>query len=380
MTNPATNDPPVPKVAPRAAQLLVVEDDLGLARATKRVLLERDDCEVELAHDVGEATAKLRQRTFDAIISDFELPDGTGADVLRLARALHPDAPRILVTSHTEWSAAARSVNEGEVFRILQKPIAAETLQRTVDDAMELKRSRDQERTLASASAKEQRALAERNARLSVRASYLDRLLDARTRDLLEILLEGLELRGRGARKRARCVAAVARRLGELAELTGSDLDDLELAGLLHGVGALAAGDARDDPFDDQSTDLAQLGHDLLRPAAFLRGVAWLIRDHETPFDGRAGRTSRTSIAGPGTETARDEVSVGARALAVAVRWVALVGDVARLEPAAHEAACAKLRREAGAQLDPAIVTLLAQHPADAWHEVLRAARVGASS
>jgi response regulator RpfG family c-di-GMP phosphodiesterase len=370
VTNPATTAPLVPKAAPRAAQVLVVEDDLGLARATKRVLLERDDCEVELAHDVADATAKLRERAFDAIISDFELPDGTGADVLRLARALHPDAPRILVTSHTEWSAAARSVNEGEVFRILQKPIEAETLQRTLDEAMLLKRSRDDERAQANASAREQRALAERNARLSVRASYLDRLLDARTRDLLEILLEGLELRARGARRRARCVAAVARRLGELCELAGSDLDDLELAGLLHGVGALAAGDARDDPFDDHATALGKLGHDLLRPAAFLRGVAWLIRDHEAPFGGGAA-------AG---EPAHEEVSVGARALAVAVRWVALVGDVTRLEPPAHEAACAKLRRDAGGRLDPALVTLLAQHPADAWHEVLRAARLGASS
>lgn len=364
MTSAPTAAPPATSETLQVTRVLVVEDDLSLARATRRVLLERDGCEVELAHDVASAEASLRRSVFDVVVSDYELPDGTGADVLRSARQLQPDAPRLLVTSHTEWSAAARAVNEGEVFRVLEKPVPPEALHATIDEALEIKRSRDAAKARASTTAREQRVLAEQNARLSVRASYLDRLLDARTRDLLTILLEGLELRRPGAKRRARCVAGVARRIGELAELAGSDLDDLELAGLLHAVGALAGGAQPDDrsleAFDDDARSVAGLGHDLLRPASFLRGVAWLIRDQELPFRGAHGE---------------EEPSLGARALAIAIRYVELVGDAARVAPAAHDAACAVLQRDAGARLDPALVGRVMGHAVEGWNAVLRAAR-----
>jgi hypothetical protein len=156
----------------------------------------------------------------------------------------------------------------------------------------------------------------------------------------------------------------VARRIGELTDLQGSDLDDLDLAGLLHGVGLLAGGGEPDDrsvtAFDDDARSVAGLGHDLLRPASFLRGVAWLVRDQELPFRGAHGE---------------EEPSLGARALAVAIRYVELVGDAARVAPAAHEAACAALQREAGGRLDPAMVGRVMGHPVDAWNAVLRTAR-----
>lgn len=56
------------------------------------------------------------------IISDMRMPGTDGAAFLARARQLAPDAVRILLTGHADLEAAARSVNEGQVFRFLTKP------------------------------------------------------------------------------------------------------------------------------------------------------------------------------------------------------------------------------------------------------------------
>lgn len=63
-------------------RLLLVEDHADTARVLGR-LLRHNGHEVELANSLGEAVEALLRQPFDLLLSDLDLPDGTGIDLLR---------------------------------------------------------------------------------------------------------------------------------------------------------------------------------------------------------------------------------------------------------------------------------------------------------
>jgi PAS domain S-box-containing protein len=70
-------------------RILLVEDHADTARATAR-LLSRTGCDVRIAASVAGALQAMEAETFDLVISDIGLPDGSGLDLMRQLRAKHP--------------------------------------------------------------------------------------------------------------------------------------------------------------------------------------------------------------------------------------------------------------------------------------------------
>lgn len=95
--------------------ILLVEDDLNVARATRR-LLGRDH-DVSVAHSVSEAVAALAARSYEAVISDFNLGDDTGDVVLAYAAAVHPEARRVLYSGSADCGRAV-----GLAHAVVDKP------------------------------------------------------------------------------------------------------------------------------------------------------------------------------------------------------------------------------------------------------------------
>jgi DNA-binding response OmpR family regulator len=79
--------------------VLVVDDDQELCD-TLWDLFRENNLRVHVAHDVNEATDRLRQRTFQVVLVDMKLPHGNGADVLQAVREKVPPARTILITGH----------------------------------------------------------------------------------------------------------------------------------------------------------------------------------------------------------------------------------------------------------------------------------------
>lgn len=85
---------------PGARRVLVAEDSIT-SRLLLKHILEGAGCEVETAADGLEALSRLRQRRFDAVVSDVEMPhlDGLGLTARIRAEPATSDLPVILVTS-----------------------------------------------------------------------------------------------------------------------------------------------------------------------------------------------------------------------------------------------------------------------------------------
>lgn len=99
--------------------LLLVEDDRECAAFFRVVLSQEFD--VTVAFNMTEALALLEERTFDAVIADWSLPDGLGTAVLERARERRTFG--VLVTGFQEAEIATRGR-----FTILFKPVANDKL------------------------------------------------------------------------------------------------------------------------------------------------------------------------------------------------------------------------------------------------------------
>jgi EAL domain-containing protein (putative c-di-GMP-specific phosphodiesterase class I) len=101
--------------------LLLVEDDVGLARIVERILTKAG-YRVEAAPDVTLGLARFWQGGIDVVVSDLRLPGSSGLDLLRAIREGDLDVPVIIMTGSPDVQSAAEAVEHG-AFRYVTKPI-----------------------------------------------------------------------------------------------------------------------------------------------------------------------------------------------------------------------------------------------------------------
>jgi PAS domain S-box-containing protein len=111
--------------------ILLVEDDEALRRMTTR-LLEAGKYKVLQAGTVAQGLAEFARTTVDLVLSDINLPDAKGLELLKQIRQHDMDVPVILVTGAPDLEMATEAVRYG-AFRFLSKPVANDELKRAVD-------------------------------------------------------------------------------------------------------------------------------------------------------------------------------------------------------------------------------------------------------
>lgn len=119
--------------------LLFVDDEERILRTL--VMAFRSRYRVLSANSGEQALALLREHPVDVVISDQRMPHMTGVEVLRQARDIAPRAMRILLTGYAELASIVGSINEGEIFRYVQKPWRLEELRDTIAEAVEIARA-----------------------------------------------------------------------------------------------------------------------------------------------------------------------------------------------------------------------------------------------
>jgi EAL domain-containing protein (putative c-di-GMP-specific phosphodiesterase class I) len=121
-----------------AGRVLLVEDDDALLRSCRRVL-EAAGFAVETASDGEQATRKLGERSFDAIVSDIAMPQVGGIELLKAIRSRDLDVPVILMTAFAELGTALDAIEYG-ALAYLRKPFGLDALRSSVTKAVRLSR------------------------------------------------------------------------------------------------------------------------------------------------------------------------------------------------------------------------------------------------
>jgi EAL domain-containing protein (putative c-di-GMP-specific phosphodiesterase class I) len=106
--------------------VLVVDDELAIARSTERILARRG-YRITVAGGGREAIAKAEAHPFDVIVSDLGMPDVDGRELLRAIRAKDLDIPFVFLTGRPDLESAIEAIEHG-AFRYLVKPVAPDEL------------------------------------------------------------------------------------------------------------------------------------------------------------------------------------------------------------------------------------------------------------
>lgn len=104
----------------RTNNVLVVDDEPEHLTLLRTFL--EDDWNIVTAGSGAEAVGLVRERTFDVVLSDQRMPGMSGVELLKLCAEVQPDATRIMLTAWSDSAAMIGAINEGRVFRFLQKP------------------------------------------------------------------------------------------------------------------------------------------------------------------------------------------------------------------------------------------------------------------
>jgi len=119
----------------KAPRILVVEDDAAF-RETVREILRDMGYKVRGARNLTKAVKRLTHHSFDLVLSDVEIGDGSGFDVLEIARSTHPEAPIVLMSGNANAEMMQVALESGAA-RVLPKPFGLKELIQTVNSLLD---------------------------------------------------------------------------------------------------------------------------------------------------------------------------------------------------------------------------------------------------
>ena len=113
--------------------ILIVDDYQAMVRIIRNLLQQLGFAQIDEAHDGEAALAKLRERAFGLVISDWNMEPMSGLELLERVRATPAlkDLPFIMVTAENRDDRVARA-REAGVSGYVVKPFNADTLSRQI--------------------------------------------------------------------------------------------------------------------------------------------------------------------------------------------------------------------------------------------------------
>lgn len=112
---------------PEGMRVLLVDDDERLLNAARRVLRKKID--LVTANGGEEALNCLSGNgPFEVIVSDQNMPDMKGVELLAQVAKRWPTTVRIMLTGNNDQETAVAAVNDGHIFRFVNKPCGPQDL------------------------------------------------------------------------------------------------------------------------------------------------------------------------------------------------------------------------------------------------------------
>ena len=141
-------------------KILLVDDSSFTLKALQRVF-KPEGYIIYMATSAKEALAILGQKEIDLIISDENMPGGSGTDLLKSVRELYPDVIRMMLTGLTDIEVAKKAINNGEIYKFFSKPWDEFELISSVRYALQYKIIEKENRHLKSVCKNQQELLAQ---------------------------------------------------------------------------------------------------------------------------------------------------------------------------------------------------------------------------
>ena len=341
---------------PSTVKILCVDDEPNVLSALRR-MFTLEGCTISVADSGAAALQALADERFDVIISDMQMPEMNGAQLLQQVRQQWPHTMRILLTGTADLANAVAAINEGEIYRYIAKPWNDEELLGVVKGAVafaSLAKERDRLFELTQA----------QNKALEDMVETLEEKVQARTASLRQAYMASIKafsgllgLRSAKLLEHSTRVASTAMKMAKRAGLDDAMAQDIFIAGLLHDLGKIGLSDRVLNTFIDNlpQSDFVLLESHAGMGATCLKGlegmdtVSQMIRSHHENFDG----------SGYPDRLADEAIPVGARYLAVIEVYEELMSGDYDGKPTSHATAMRTIIKNRGSLFCPQAVDLL---------------------
>jgi response regulator RpfG family c-di-GMP phosphodiesterase len=108
-------------------RILCIDDEANVLSGLRRSL--RGSFDLQLAEGPMAALEQLEYNgPFAVVMADMRMPIMDGAELLAKVQKQYPDSVRMMLTGNSNLETATRAVNEGNIFRFLNKPCSSEDL------------------------------------------------------------------------------------------------------------------------------------------------------------------------------------------------------------------------------------------------------------
>ena len=123
----------IPDLSSIPIRVLVVDDDESHAQAVAESL-ERINCECKVAGSGAIGSQLISSESWDVVVTDLQMADVDGIEILRHAKEELPDAEVIVLTGHGSITSAVTAMQHG-AYTYLTKPLDIGELRSAVEKA-----------------------------------------------------------------------------------------------------------------------------------------------------------------------------------------------------------------------------------------------------
>ena len=314
-------------VLDRVAATILAVDDHPVNLELLREYLAGTGCRFITAEDGEAALAAIERYQPDLVLLDIVMPRLDGIEVCRRIKAnpISRLLPVVLVTSLSSVEDRVRGLEAG-ADDFLTKPIDRDELMARVVTLIRAK-------------------------------EIYDKLDDAE--HIMAAFARVVEAKDGGTEAHVERVARTARALGEAAGLSEAELDLAYFGGVVHDIGKVGVPDAvllKPGPLDPEETLVMRrhvmVGVEIARQLRSAASVIPIIRHHHERFDGTGYPDGLMGPAIPRT----------AMIVSICDAYDAMTSDRPYRAAMSSAVAVAELKRGAGAQWDPDLVSLFVTH------------------
>lgn len=331
----------------RRHKILVVDDEVPNLRLLRRVLSEEHD--IFEAASGQEGVNLLEKEEISLIITDQRMPSMTGVQLLEQSLKIRPDAIKILLTGYTDVQALIDAINAGHVYKYIPKPWDADELKLTVRRALEAFE------------------LKERNDNLVIELSGALTELENLSVGTIRALADALDAKCDYTAGHSLRVSRIAVLIGRQMGLPEDTLRDIELGGILHDIGKIGVPESilwKPDKLTAEERSI--MSRHPVKSAEIIGDLKGLVRareyvkHHHEFFDG----------SGYPDGLVGDSIPIGARIILVSDAYDAMTTDRPYRKAIGHVRAIEELRKLAGTQFDPVVVSNLLSLTEDGGKEL----------
>jgi len=114
---------------------IMVIDDEKIVGDMAKMSLEQEGYEVDTFLSAEPALARLKEKKYDVVVTDYKMKGIDGMEVLRIVKKDHPGTIVIMITAFANLDAAIEALR-GDVHDFFPKPVKIKELKESIRRAL----------------------------------------------------------------------------------------------------------------------------------------------------------------------------------------------------------------------------------------------------